>query len=173
LLARKLPLLEGVVLVLHIFGFFAIFITMWVLGPRSKASDVFGSFQDNAGWGNVGLACLVGQLAPIFSLLGADAAALLSEELRDASKVLPRAMIANAIVNGSLGLVMLVTFCFCLGDVESVLKTSTGQPHIQIMYNVTQSIAGATALASINTTMVSASSFSARAIHSDCSSFAL
>jgi choline transport protein len=173
LLARKLPLLEGVVLVLHIFGFFAIFITMWVLGPRSKASDVFGSFQDNAGWGNVGLACLVGQLAPIFSLLGADAAAHLSEELRDASKVLPRAMIANAIVNGSLGLVMLVTFCFCLGDVESVLKTSTGQPHIQIMYNVTQSIAGATALASINTTMVSASSFSARAIHSDCSSFAL
>jgi choline transport protein len=48
LLARKLPLVEGVVLVLHIFGFFAVFITMWVLGPRTPASEVFSSFQDNA-----------------------------------------------------------------------------------------------------------------------------
>jgi amino acid transporter len=161
LLARKLPLLEGIVLVLHIFGFFAIFITMWVLGPRSKASHVFGSFQDNAGWGNIGLSCLVGQLAPIFSLLGADAAAHLSEELRDASKILPRAMISNAIVNGSLGLAMLVTFCFCLGDAESVLATPTGQPQIQIMYDVTQSVVGATILSSIATIMVCTASPSA------------
>ena len=72
-LARKLPLVEGTILVFHIFGFFAIFITLWVLAPRGKASDVFGQFQDNAGWGNIGLACLVGQLAPIFALIGADA----------------------------------------------------------------------------------------------------
>jgi amino acid transporter len=73
LLARKLPLIEGIVLVLHIFGFFAVFITMWVLGPRSPSKEVFGGFQDNAGWGSVGLSVLVGQLAPIFALLGADA----------------------------------------------------------------------------------------------------
>jgi choline transport protein len=73
LLARKLPLVEGVVLVLHIFGFFAVFITMWVLGPRTPSKEVFGGFQDNAGWGSIGLSVLVGQLSPIFALLGADA----------------------------------------------------------------------------------------------------
>ncbi|EAT79353.2 hypothetical protein SNOG_13469 [Parastagonospora nodorum SN15] len=153
LLARKLPLVEGTVLVLHIFGFFAIFVTMWVLGPRNKATDVFGSFQDNAGWGSVGLSCLVGQLAPIFSLLGSDAATHMSEELRDASHTLPRAMIWTAIVNSSMGFLMLITFCFCLGDVDSVLHTATGQPHIQAMFNATQSVSGATALASITTIM--------------------
>ena len=59
LLARKLPLVEATVLVLHIFGFIAIFTIMWVLGTHSKPSQVFGSFQDNAGWGNIGLSCLI------------------------------------------------------------------------------------------------------------------
>ncbi|CAA9964976.1 amino acid transporter [Pyrenophora teres f. maculata] len=153
LLARKLPLVEGIVLVLHIFGFFAIFITMWVLGPRSPPKEVFGGFQDNAGWGSVGLSVLVGQLSPIFSLLGADAATHMSEELKDASYTLPRAMIWTAVVNSSLGFLMLVTFCFCLGDVDSAILSPTGQPHIQIMYNATQSIPAATALASITTIM--------------------
>jgi choline transport protein len=77
----------------------------------------------------------------------------MSEELRDASHTLPRAMIWTAIVNSSLGLLMLITFSFCLGDVASVLATATGQPHIQIMYNATQSVGGTTALASITTVM--------------------
>ncbi|ORY16828.1 amino acid/polyamine transporter I [Clohesyomyces aquaticus] len=148
-LARKLPMVEGTVLVLHIFGFVAIFTTMWVLGPRSKPSQVFGQFQDNAGWGNVGLSCLVGQLAPIFSLLGSDAATHMSEELRDASYTLPRAMLWTAISNSCLGLLMLITFCFCLGDVESVITTPTMFPHIQIIHNATNSHVGTTILASI------------------------
>lgn len=153
LLARKLPLIEGIVLVLHIFGFFAIFITLWVLAPRSKPSEVFGQFQDNAGWGNIGLACLVGQLAPIFSLLGSDAATHMSEELRDAAHTLPRAMVWTAISNSTLGFLMLITFCFCLGDVESIISSPTGFPHIQVLYNATQSTAGATVLSCITVVM--------------------
>lgn len=154
LLARKLPLIEGTVLVLHIFGFFAILITMWVLAPRGNPSEVFNAFQDNAGWGSIGLSCLIGQLGPIFSLLGSDAATHMSEELRDAAYTLPRAMIWTAIVNSSLGFVMLITFCMCIGNLEEVLTTPTMQPHIQVLYNATQSTAGATALAAITVTMV-------------------
>ncbi|KAF2004743.1 amino acid transporter [Amniculicola lignicola CBS 123094] len=153
LLARKLPLIEGVVLVLHIFGFFAIFITLWVLAPRSKPSEVFNTFQDNAGWGNVGLSVLIGQLAPIFSLLGSDAATHMSEELRDAAYVLPRAMIWTTIINSIMGFMMLITFCFCLGDVESVLGTTTGFPHMQVLWNATGSRTGATILSSLTTIM--------------------
>lgn len=103
LLARKLPLVEGTVLVLHIFGFFAVLVTMWVLAPRSPASEVFSAFQDNAGWGSVGLSVMLGQLAPIFSLLGSDASTHMSEELQDAAYTLPRAMIWTGVVNSALG----------------------------------------------------------------------
>jgi choline transport protein len=155
LLARKLPLIEGIVLVLHIFGFFAIFITLWVLAPRSPASQVFGKagFQDNAGWGSIGLSCLVGQLAPVFSLLGSDAATHMSEELRDASYTLPRAMIWTAVSNSIMGFLMLVTVCICLGDVESIISTKTGYPHIQVFYNATGSLAGASVMTAITTVM--------------------
>jgi hypothetical protein len=69
-LAQKLPLIEGIILILHVFGFFGILIPLWVLGPKSSASEVFGNIQDNGGWGNNGLACLVGLVAPIYALIG-------------------------------------------------------------------------------------------------------
>ena len=34
-----------------------------------------------------------------------------------------------------------ITFIFCLGDLDSALNTTTGQPVIQVFYNVTQSVA--------------------------------
>jgi choline transport protein len=83
-LARKLPLVEGTVLILHILGFFAILTPLWILAPRSPAKDVFTQFVDN-GWGSTGLSCLVGILAPTVSFLGSDAATHMSE----VSQVLP------------------------------------------------------------------------------------
>jgi choline transport protein len=50
----------------------------------------------------------VGMITPIASLIGADAAAHMSEELKDASRTLPQAMMATAVFNGILGFVMLV-----------------------------------------------------------------
>ncbi|KAF2843012.1 amino acid transporter [Patellaria atrata CBS 101060] len=153
-LARRLPLVEGIVLVLHIFGFFAVLITLWVLGPKAPAKEVFTTFTDGGGWGNTGLSCLVGMLSPVFSFIGPDSATHMSEELRDASKTLPRAMIATALVNGAMGWIMIITFCFTLGDVESILSTPTMQPYIQVFYNATNSYAATNVLTSIMIIMV-------------------
>lgn len=68
--AKQLPMVEGLVLILHVFGFFALLIPLWVLAPRNSASAVFTEFADNGGWGNTGLACLIGMLGPVFTLLG-------------------------------------------------------------------------------------------------------
>lgn len=92
-LAKKLPLIEGIVLVVHIFGFFAILVVLWVMGPRADTHTTFTTFNDYGGWGNNGLATLSGLVAVVLPLLGADAAVHMSEELRDASKNLPRSMI--------------------------------------------------------------------------------
>ncbi|KAK5705709.1 hypothetical protein LTR17_021444 [Elasticomyces elasticus] len=147
--ASKLPLLEAVVLILHILGFFAILIPLWVLGNRSKASDVFFTFQDGGGWGNQGLSCLVGMLSPVFSFIGPDSATHMSEELQDASRTLPLAMIWTAAVNGAMGFVMIVTFCMFIGDLEAALSGPTGYPFISVFYNVTQSKAGTSVMTSI------------------------
>ena len=68
--ASKLPMVEGLVLILHLFGFFAILIPLWVLAPRNSASVVFTQFSDGGGWGSNAVACLVGLLSPVFTILG-------------------------------------------------------------------------------------------------------
>lgn len=148
---RQMPLVETLALVLHLVGFFAILIPLWVKGPRTQsASAVFFTFADGGEWGNSGLACLVGILSPIFSLMGPDSATHMAEELCNASKSLPRAMLATALINGAMGFVMIVTFCMVLGeDVQGVLATQTAQPFIQMFYNAVGSKAGATGMTCI------------------------
>ena len=52
-------------------------------------------------------------------------------------------------LNGVLGLVMLITMCFCIGDLESVLVTPTAYPFIQIFYNATNSLVATNVMTSI------------------------
>lgn len=69
-LAQKLPLIEGIILIIHCFGFFGILVPLWVLAPTASASEVFGSIEDRGGWGNNGLSCLVGLVGPLYALIG-------------------------------------------------------------------------------------------------------
>ncbi|KAH2043077.1 hypothetical protein KXW65_008839 [Aspergillus fumigatus] len=146
LLAQKLPLIEGIILVIHCFGFFGILIPLWVLSPRPTASEVFGPIQDRGGWGNNGLACLVGLVGSIYALIGPDSAVHMSEEIRDASRVLPLGMIWTLILNGSTGFVMIITLAFCVGDIDHVLESQTGFAFIQVFLNSTGSVRAATGM---------------------------
>jgi choline transport protein len=44
---------------------------------------------------------------------------------------------------------MLITFCFCVGNVDDVLSTPTGYPFIQVFYNATLSTGGASGMTAI------------------------
>ncbi|EEY22506.1 conserved hypothetical protein [Verticillium alfalfae VaMs.102] len=147
ILARKLPLIEALVLIIHIFGFFGILVTLWVLSPRAEPKAVFTEFFDGGGWGSLGGSALVGITAGILPLLGADAAVHMSEEVRDAGRTLPRSMIMTTVINGGLGWIMIITYCFCIGDLFEVLETPTGYPFMQVFLNSTQSASSATAMA--------------------------
>lgn len=72
-LARSLPLIESIVLVVYICAFFGVMVTLWVLAPLSDASTVFTQFADG-GWNSLGASTLVGITSGIIPLLGADAA---------------------------------------------------------------------------------------------------
>lgn len=138
-LAKKLPGIEGAVFVFFALAFVSFFVVLLALGPRSSAKEIFTDFQDNAGWGSIGTACFVGISGPVIMVLGSDSAVHLAEELKDASKQLPRAMLVTAAVNYLLGFLMLVAFVAVVGDVEEVLATPTLNPYIQVIWNATLS----------------------------------
>ncbi|EEP82281.1 conserved hypothetical protein [Uncinocarpus reesii 1704] len=139
--AQKLPLVEGFILILHFFGFFAVLIPLWVLAPRNTPKQVFQTFEDRGGWGSSGLACLVGLIAPIY--------ALIAEEIKDASRVLPLAMVWTLILNSLTGLIMLITFSFCVHNIDEALESSTGFPFISVFVHATRSVSGATGMTAI------------------------
>ena len=108
--AKRLPILEGIVLVVHIFGFFVVIIPLWVLAPKAPASEVFGSFSNFGGWPTLGTACFVGTISSTSAFAGSDAAAHLAEETKDASKSVPRMIVGTILLNGAMGLVFIITY---------------------------------------------------------------
>lgn len=89
---------------------------------------------------------MVGLITSTGALVGGDAAAHMAEELRNAPKTLPRAMIWSVVINGAMGLIMLITFLYTMGDVAQALQSATGFPVIEVFRNVTGSNGGATVL---------------------------
>lgn len=66
--------------------------------------------RDGGGWGSKGLSTLVGLATPIWCFIGPDAGAHMSEEIKDASLQLPRAMMWATFLNGVMGIIMLISF---------------------------------------------------------------
>lgn len=141
-LAKRLPSVEGMVLIIHVLGFFGVLVPLWILAPRNDAGQVFTEFLNLGGWETNGVSFMVGLLAPVYTLIGADSAVHMSEEIKDASIVLPRAIMWAALVNGSMGWVMIITFCFTMGSVYDIIDSPTGYPFIQAFFNATQSYTG-------------------------------
>lgn len=102
--AKHLPLLEKIVLVVHIVGFLAFLIPLWAVAPKAPASEVFGSFRNFGGWSSIGAACVIGQLSATGSLAGPDSGAHLAEEVHNASLTVPRVMMTTVFLNGILGM---------------------------------------------------------------------
>ncbi|KAK3110978.1 hypothetical protein LTR53_014201 [Teratosphaeriaceae sp. CCFEE 6253] len=161
----QLPALEKVAFFLHICGFFVFLGVFWGLGPRADAHTTFTTFSNDNGWSSPGIATLVGIVGPATTFLGGDSAVHLSEELRDASYSLPRAMIAAAVTNYVLGtdfvvqlpllslttdalaaFIMVVTLMSNLGSIEDDLASSTGQAYVAVIQTITGSKAAAIVL---------------------------
>jgi|SRR5271170_5115439 len=71
-LAVQLPLVEGTVLILHLAGFFAIIIPLWVMAPRANPYEALFGFSNNGGWSSTGLSAMIGLITPLSCLIGYD-----------------------------------------------------------------------------------------------------
>lgn len=67
--AKGLPMIQNLLLVVHVFGFLVVVIVLWALAPRQPASVVFGQFYNGGGWKTMGLSLMVGQITAIYGSL--------------------------------------------------------------------------------------------------------
>jgi amino acid transporter len=84
-LARLLPEIEAIVLLLHIAGFFCVLIPLVYLAPHGSAVDVFGTFRNAGGWEDKGLSFFVGLSTSMFSFIGCDAGSHMGKQISSIS----------------------------------------------------------------------------------------
>lgn len=73
----------------------------------------------------------------------------MSEEIKSSSRNVPRAMICSILLNGSLGIGMLLAILFCLGDIDVILGSSTGYPFMEIFRQAIGENGGALTMATL------------------------
>ena len=73
-LAKRLPAVEGVVLVIHMVGLFAVIVPLWILSPRATATEALLTFTNGGGWSTTGLSAMIGLLTPMGFLCRFDCA---------------------------------------------------------------------------------------------------
>ena len=137
-----LPRFEATMLLLHIFGFFAVLITLVTLSPKRDASFVFHDFENTGGFATQGLSFMVGTLGMLWTFSGADGSIHMSEEIENAPLVVPRSILTTYIFNGILGFAMLIAILFCIQDIKEALAYPTGYPFMQIFLTATGSTSG-------------------------------
>lgn len=83
----------------------------------------------------------------------------MSEEVEDAGRTVPKAIMESYILNGILGLVFLVTYLFCITSIDDALNDPSTYPFIYVFRNAV-STGGVNALTIIILVLVIASNIS-------------
>lgn len=153
-LPHLLNRISKAILLWNICSFFVCFITILATNDhKQSASFVFSDFQNSTGF-NKSYTAILGILQSAFGMCCYDAPAHMTEEIKDARKQAPRAIVMSVWLGFVTGFVFLISLCFCMGSIEETAASPTGVPVIAIFYNSTGSIGGATALASLITVIV-------------------
>ena len=89
---------------------------------------------------------LVKSQARLLISVGSDATAHMAEETRNASSVIPKAMVLSYFGNGLMIFLILITYCYCLTDLPQAFDSPTGYPFIAVFAHATGSIEGGAGL---------------------------
>ncbi|KNG84805.1 amino acid transporter [Aspergillus nomiae NRRL 13137] len=145
--AKHLPLAEGIFVTFHFFAFAPIIVTLLVLAPKAKAQDVFFGFKDyGAEWANPSLAVMIGQVSQMFTVMGSDSVAHMSEEIENAGATVPQSMILSFFLNMPFAIGSVLTYLFIMPNVQEALDSPTGLPFIHVFSEATKNATGASIL---------------------------
>ncbi|OBS28349.1 hypothetical protein FPOA_02288 [Fusarium poae] len=143
---RALPWHNYVSGIIHVGGFVIVVVVLGVMAPKNTSSFVFKEVTNQSGWSDDGVSWLVGLLTTVYPFLGYDAACHMAEEMPHASRNVPIAMVGSVGINGFLGLVYVIILLYSAGPLETLVKTPTGYPFMQIFLDATKSQVGTTLL---------------------------
>ena len=76
----------------------------------------------------------------------------MAEEVRNADIVVPWSMVITTLINGALGFGILIAVLFVTVDINAILESApakVGYPVVQIVYDATGSLGGATTMIAI------------------------
>ncbi|PYH89211.1 amino acid transporter [Aspergillus ellipticus CBS 707.79] len=145
-LGMILPVIEVLILIIHVLGFFAVLIPIVYLGPRANARSIFLLSYDFGGWNNITLSTFIGLKASVAAFLGTDGAVHMAEEVANSSIVVAQSMLLAIFINGLLGFAILTAFLFTAGDLTTILKSDATYPFINVLQSSTKSTGAAIVL---------------------------
>ncbi|KAE8352704.1 amino acid permease-domain-containing protein [Aspergillus coremiiformis] len=146
--ASWMPRIQNLLLALHVICFVVVITVLWAMAPRQSTSAVFLEFSNTGGWSSMGLALMVGQISAVYAGLSSDATAHMSEEVRDAGRYVPMAIVWGFFTNGLMALILVITYLFAMPSLEDALDDPTGFPFIYVFKNAvgTSGVNGLTAI---------------------------
>ncbi|KAI1337249.1 amino acid/polyamine transporter I [Xylariaceae sp. FL0016] len=140
---------EGLVLVVHILGFFGIIFSLVFMSDHSASGAVWNSFLNLGEWPTQGLSFCIGILGNVFAFVGGDGAIHMAEEVRNPAITIPRSLMVGLCINGVLGFSMLVATMYCMGEIDARLAENPIYPFMAIFHNAVGSVAGAAAMSAV------------------------
>lgn len=146
---KALPRIESVLLVIYLLSFFGVLVPLLYLAPHGSSRDVFATFVNGGGWSTQALSVFVGSSGNAFAFLGGDCVYHMSEEVKNAANVVPRAIVFCLIMNGAMGLGGIIALLFCIGDPNVVLGTNFTYPIIEIFKQGTKSVGGSAVMVAL------------------------
>ena len=135
----------GLLLVLHLLGFFAIILPLALLSEHGDSAAVFNNFYNLGEWHMQGISLCVGLFATH------QCHVQMAEEIRDAAVVIPRSLLTGLAINGVLGFAMLIVTLYCVAacDIDAVFAENPSYPFMAILRNAVASTAAAVVMSSV------------------------
>ncbi|KAF9445826.1 amino acid transporter [Macrolepiota fuliginosa MF-IS2] len=99
---------------------------------RTPARDAFLLMENNTGWGNNPWAFILSFTGAMWVLTGYDAAAHISEEISDASRAAPLAMITGVVGTEILGAFLLIGASFASSNITRIVNSPFSLPMGQV-----------------------------------------
>lgn len=141
LLPTWLPQAEMVFFLATVSGFVVFFITVLATSKsKQKGSTIFTDWNNQSGWSD-GPAFLIGVGTAMYTFLATDGATHIAEEIPQASKNVPRAMVLTLIIGACTAIPWTLAFMFSTNDLDSVAASYL--PILTVYYQALNSQGGA------------------------------
>ncbi|KAF2690941.1 amino acid transporter [Lentithecium fluviatile CBS 122367] len=133
--ARGLSGLQVFALLAHIGEWIAMCIALLVSYSShfSAPGEIFLHVLSHSWWPKWDWMCLASQVSVIYCNLGQDSVVHIAEEVKDASIVVPRCIVASYVSNVLLGTVTLIFMFFCISPLDAV--TNSTKPHMRLFFD--------------------------------------